>query len=72
MRTVSPENVNKIYFDSSKLSHCNFKDIAFDSIAVFFLYFYLSTSNVTSSNVVKSSFKQCLLVGFLWSCLGHL
>ena len=40
MRTVSPENVNKIYFDSSKLSHCNFKDIAFDSIAVFFISIY--------------------------------
>ena len=40
MRTVSPENGNKIYFDSSKLSHCNFKDIAFDSIAVFFISIY--------------------------------
>ena len=53
MRTVSPENVNKIYFDSLKLSHCNFKDIAFDSIAVFFLYLYyqqaMSLSEVSNN-----------------------
>ena len=50
---TSPENVNKIYFDSLKLSHCNFEAVTFNSIPVFFLYFYLSTSNVTSSSVIQ-------------------
>ena len=44
---ISPKNVHKTYFGSLKLSHSNLEAITlYNSIAVFFLYFYLSNHEI--------------------------